>query len=292
MSTPEPTPGQSPDSSAGLPVLVVEGGAMRGIFAAGVLDAFLEHRYQPFHRAYGVSAGATNLMGYLSRDHGRNRAIITGHACQPDFIDWKRFAQGGHLCDVRWLWHQSFTDVPLSLDNYLSGTTELWVATTSVQTGEARYFRVDESNMHDVLTASCAIPIAYREYPTVNGEPMTDGGVADAIPAIKAYQDGARDITVVLSRPPGYRKKPPKLPFVPKTLFKEYPALVEAAMLRAQRYNATLEFIVNPPDDCSIRIIAPPEDFPVGRMTQKKESLEMGYRQGHEAALNYLNAAP
>lgn len=263
---------------------------MRGIFAAGVLDAFLEHSYQPFWRTYGVSAGSTNLIGYLAGDHGRSRKIITSHACQPDFIDWKRFARGGHLCDVRWLWHQSFTEVPLSLGNYLSGTTELWVTTTSVRTGQAHYFCIDERNMHDVLTASCAIPIAYRDYPEIEGEPMTDGGVADAIPVVRAYEDGARDITVVLSRPPGYRKKPPRFPFVPKRLFRDYPALAEATLRRAERYNATLDFILNPPEDCDVSVVAPPTDFPVGRLTQNPNHLDLGYRQGHEAGLEYLDS--
>ena len=263
---------------------------MRGIFAAGVLDAFLEQQHKPFERAYGVSAGATNLIGYLSGDHGRNRQIITGHACKPDFIDWARFARGGHLCDVRWLWRQSFADVPLSLENYLAGNTELWVTTTAVNTGKAHYFKIDESNMHDVFTASCAIPIAYRDYPAVYGEPMTDGGVADAIPVIKAYNDGGRDITVVLSRPPGYRKKPPRFPLVPKRIFREHPALAEATLRRAARYNSTLEFILNPPEDCRIRIIAPPDEFPVGRLTRNQENLAQGYQQGHEAGLLYLRS--
>lgn len=263
---------------------------MRGIFAAGVLDSFLEHNYQPFWRAYGVSAGATNLIGYLAGDHGRNRKIIIGHALQPEFIDWKRFATGGHLCDVSWLWHQSFNDVPLSLDRYLTGTTELWVTTTSARTGEACYFRIDERNIHDVFTASCAIPIAYRDYPMVNGEPMTDGGVADAIPVIRAYEDGARDITVVLSRPTGYRKKPPKFAFVPKRLFRDYPALAEASLRRAERYNATLSFIENPPGDCTVRVIVPPAEFAVGRLTRKPELLEQGYQEGHQAGLTYLEA--
>ncbi|MDF0752346.1 patatin family protein [Marinobacter sp. 71-i] len=269
--------------------LVVEGGAMRGIFAAGVLDAFLEYNYQPFWRAYGVSAGATNLIGYLSGDHGRNRKIITGHACQPEFIDWKRFAIGGHLCDVRWLWHQSYTDVPLSLVNFLNGSTELWVTTTSALTGKACYFRVDEQNLHDVFTASCSLPIAYRDYPQVNGEPMTDGGLADAIPVIKAYEDGARDITVVLSRPPGYRKRPPKFAFIPKRLFRDYPALADASLRRAERYNATLSFIENPPWDCTIHVIGPPSEFAVGRLTRKPELLEQGYQAGHRAGLAYLD---
>ncbi|WP_404361673.1 patatin family protein [Marinobacter sp.] len=269
--------------------LVVEGGAMRGIFAAGVLDAFLEHHYQPFGRAYGVSAGSTNLIGYLAGNHGRSRNIITGHACQPEFIDWGRFAKGGHLCDVHWLWHQSFSDVPLNLQNYLAGNTELWVTTTSAHTGQACYFRIDENNMHEVFTASCSLPIAYRDYPEVDGEPMTDGGLAEAIPVIKAYNDGARDITVVLSRPHGYRKKPPKFAFVPRSLFRNYPALAEASIRRAEQYNSVLSFIENPPSDCTIRVIAPPADFSVGRLTRKQELLEQGYDDGHRAGLIHLN---
>ncbi|WP_263656779.1 patatin-like phospholipase family protein [Marinobacter halotolerans] len=273
----------------GFRALVVEGGAMRGIFAAGVLDAFLERDYHPFHRAYGVSAGATNLVGYLAGDHGRSRQIITGHACQPDFIDWKRFARGGHLCDVGWLWQQSFKDVPLSLGNYLNGTTELWVTTTSAVTGKPCYFRVNEQNLHEVVTASCSIPIAYRDYPQVNGEPMTDGGLADAIPVVKAYEDGARDITVVLSRPAGYRKKPQKFPFVPKRLFRDYPALAEVSLRRAERYNATLSFIENPPEDCTVHVIAPTSAFAVGRLTRNPKLLDDGYQEGHEAGLSYLD---
>jgi predicted patatin/cPLA2 family phospholipase len=272
----------------GFRALVVEGGAMRGIFAAGVLDAFMERNHHPFHRTYGVSAGATNLVGYLSGDHGRSRQIITDHACQPDFIDWKRFARGGHLCDVGWLWQQSFKDVPLSLGNFLTGKTELWVNTTSAETGQPCYFLVDEQNLHDVVTASCSIPIAYREYPKVNGEPMTDGGLADAIPVVKAYEDGAREITVVLSRPAGYRKKPQKFPFVPKRLFRDYPALAEASLRRAERYNATLSFIENPPNDCTIDVVAPSSAFAVGRLTRNPKLLDDGYEDGHRAGLAYL----
>jgi len=268
--------------------LVVEGGAMRGIFAAGVLDAFLEKRYQPFTEAWGVSAGSTNLIGYLCGHHGRNHRVITDHACRPEFINWGRFFQGGHLCDVHWLWHQSYQEVPLDLERYLSGTTKLWVATTSVVTGEARYFPVDDQNIHNVLTASCSIPLAYRDYPRVEDEPMSDGGIADSIPVAEAYRRGARDMTVVLSRPLGYEKKPLAFPALTKRMFREQPGLAEAIIRRGERYNETLEFIRNPPEDCRLRIIAPPENFPVSRLTTDLNKLDLGYQQGHRAAMAYL----
>jgi predicted patatin/cPLA2 family phospholipase len=192
------------------------------------------------------------------------------------------------LCDVNWLWHQSYQEVPLDLDHYLSGTTKLWVATTSVMTGEARYFCVDDHNIHDVLTASCSIPLAYRDYPSVDNEPMSDGGIADSIPVVEAYRRGARDITVVLSRPLGYEKKPLAFPALTRRMFREQPGLAEALIHRGERYNETLSFIQNPPDDCRLRIIAPPEDFPVSRLTTDLNKLDLGYQQGHRAAMAYL----
>lgn len=270
--------------------LVVEGGAMRGIFAAGVLDGFMENDYRPFSSAWGVSAGSTNLIGYLCNDPGRSYRVITGHACQPEFINWQRFARGGHLCDVHWLWHQSYSDVPLSLGNYLTGNVPLWVNTTSVVTGEARYFRIDQRNMHDVLTASCSIPLAYRDFPLVEDEPMSDGGLADAIPVERAYRQGARDITVVLSRPLGYRKKQGAFPGLTNRVFRKHPALARAFHERADRYNSALDFAKNPPPDCHVRVIAPPDDFPVGRLTKDRQRLADGYRQGREAAWSYLEA--
>ena len=263
--------------------LVVEGGAMRGIFAAGVLDAFMESDYHDFDFAVGVSAGSTNLIGYLAGNHGRSRQIILDHACRPDFINWQRFMSGGHLCDVHWLWHQSLKEVPLSLDRHWQRNVPLWVVTTSVEEGDPRYFQAHPDNLNDIMTASCSIPFAYRDFPTVDGHAMTDGGLADSIPVRWAYQQGARDITVVLSRHQGYRKKPSALTPLLKPWVKEMPALYEAMRKRTDLYNESLEFIANPPDDCRVNVIAPESHFPVSRLTTNARKLQQGYQQGHWA---------
>lgn len=261
---------------------------MRGIFAAGVLDEFIEADYQPFSSAYGVSAGATNLIGYLCHQYGRNRRIITGHACRREFIDIRRFIGGGHLCDVRWLWHQSRQDIPLDLDRYLSGTTRLWVTTTSVSTGQPLYHLIDEHSIDEVMTASCAIPLAYRSFPSVAGEPMTDGGLADSIPVQEAYRRGARDITVVLSRPLSYRKSPSMFPSFSNWIFRQHPVVADALRARVSSYNEALDFIAAPPAGCRIRVLAPPSSFPVSRLTRNPRRLMGGYNQGRRIARSYL----
>lgn len=267
--------------------LVVEGGAMRGIFAAGVLDAWLEEGYQPFDFTVGVSAGSTNLLGYLAGNHGRSKTIICDYATSEEFINWRRFIRGGHFADVSWLWHASYEEVELNLAKYFAEGTPLYVVTTSLKDGKAKYFPVTKQNMHEIFPASCALPFAYREHPLVGGEPMTDGGVADSIPVRWAYDQGARDITVILSKPLGYRKYEPRLPTLLKPLVDEFPILLEALSNRAVSYNEALSFIESPPQDCTVRVVVPPKSFPVERLTTDKAVLEEGYELGMLAGANH-----
>ncbi|MGM0481008.1 MAG: patatin-like phospholipase family protein [Pseudomonadota bacterium] len=260
--------------------LVLEGGAMRGIFTAGVLDGFLEQRYNPFDFVIGVSAGSTNGIGYLCAQQGRSHKIITEFATSSDFIDMVRWLRGGHFCDVEWLWRQSFDDVWLDVEHYRQQDVPLYVVTTSVLTGKPSYHKLTPDNMHQLFPASCAIPLAYRDFPKVNDEPMTDGGIGDSIPVVKAYTQGARDITIVLSRPLGYKKKVSNNSVLVRQLFKDLPELQNAIIGRNENYNEALEFINNPPDDCRLQLIAPPDDFKVGRFTRDRQRLEIGYQQG------------
>lgn len=209
--------------------LVVEGGAMRGIFAADVLDAFLSAHYQPFNQCFGVSAGATNIAAYLCGQHKRNHAVITDYSCQPELLEQQ-------------------------------------------------------------LKASCAILIAYREHPKIGGIAMTDGGVADCIPVEKAFAMGAKEITVVLSQPLGYRKKLTKAPWLTKQLYKDHPALARASLARAENYNASIDFIHNPPSSGKINAITPPANFKVGRTTQNYHKLSAGFEMDVISGIEYLAA--
>lgn len=269
--------------------LVVEGGAMRGIFAAGVLDGFMREKFKPYDVAIGVSAGSTNLIGYLTEDYQRSYRILTELAQSKDFIDPIRGMLGGHLCDVEWLWRTSYDEIELHFERYLEAKIPLFAVTTRVEDGAPCYFKVTEHNMHQLFPASCAIPIAFRDFPEVDGVAMTDGGVADSIPVLKAYEMGAREITVILSRAKGYRKTSTRSLGVTRRILSQYPKLCDAIEDRSERYNATIDFIENPPADCTIHIIAPPEYMPVGRFTRQRERLEIGYNAGLRAAFEHMD---
>ncbi|PFG58556.1 putative patatin/cPLA2 family phospholipase [Vibrio sp. ES.051] len=267
--------------------IVVEGGAMRGVFASGVLDAFLEQSYKPFDFAIGVSAGASNLIGYLTDYPHRSINIITKLATSKRFFDPARFVKGGDLIDVKWLFEESNRLYPVD-ENKLFDGIPFFATTTNVETGKADYYRVTRDNFHHAIEATTALPIAYKRTPCFSGGCYTDGGVADSIPVREAYRRGARDITVVLSQPLSYAKKPVKTTWLMKKLFAEHPKMAEAMLQRADNYNESLEFIRNPPPETHIRVIAPPENFHVQRLTMRMPVLLEGYEMGLIAGRAHL----
>ncbi len=270
--------------------IVVEGGAMRGIFASGVLDFLMLAGYQNFDFAIGVSAGATNLTGYISQQPERSKRAILEYARQREFFSPVRFFRGGHLTDVQWLWNYANEQLPLASEQF-NDAIPVYAAITHVESGSAHYMRVTAENVHDLMVATCAIPLAYRDQPLINGERYVDGGVADSIPVRQAYNMGARDITVVLSRPRGYRKKPTSSQWMMERLIGHNSSnsqLLSAMLFRSDEYNASLDFIDNPPADCIVRVIAPPPEFNVSRLTMSLDKLNAGYEMGKSSGLAYL----
>lgn len=265
---------------------------MRGIFAAGVLDAFLAQGRTAFDHCIGVSAGAVNLAAFLAGQRGRNHSVITDYSCRPEFISLARFVRGGHWLDLDWLWAITIRECRLDLARFAANPVPLTVVATRVSDGQAAYLKGNAAELEQQIKASCSVPLVYRDFVRIGGEAMTDGGVADSIPVRHAYEQGARDITVVLSRPLGYRKRAPRLPALHRYLLRQTPALARASLARHRSYNDAIDFIRQPPADCRIRVIVPPAGFRVGRMTTDKGRLEQGYQMGWQAAQDYLAADP
>ncbi len=264
--------------------LVVEGGAMRGIFSTGVLDGFLEKNYNPFDFCLGVSAGATNLAAWLCGQKGRNYKVICDYSCRPPFISFAKYLRGGHALDLDWLWEITIREIRLDLAAFKERGIPFFIVATDAESGEAVYIRGEAENLEQQIKASCALPVFYRGFPEVEGRALSDGGVADPIPVIKAYEMGARDITVILSKPLGYRKKRSRMVRLNALLLKGRPGLLETMDKRWEVYNRAIDFLERPPADCRVNIIAPPPEFEVGRLTKDREKLDAGYRMGLAAA--------
>ena len=227
------------------------------------------------------------MIGYLTDYPHRSINVITKLATSKRFFDPTRFLKGGDLIDVKWLFEESNRLYPVDEAKLFEGIPFL-AATTNVNTGKADYYRVNRHNFHNAMEATTALPIAYKHTPCFSGGCYTDGGVADSIPVREAYRRGARDITVVLSHPLAYEKKPVKTPWLMKKLFAEHPQMAEAMLHRSENYNESLDFIRNPPKDTHIRVIAPPDEFSVQRLSMRQTVLLEGYEMGLEAGRAHL----
>lgn len=275
-------------SQEGLNALVVEGGAMRGIFAAGVLDAFLKENFNPFDMCIGVSAGATNLSGYLAKMYKRNCKIIMNYSTRQEFIDIKRFLKGGDLLDLDWLWDVSLTEIGLNIGEIINYQGNYLVGVTNAQTGKPEYFQPDRENLNHILKASSAIPILYKEVIQINGTDYVDGGVADPIPVKEAYKRNAKNILVIRSRPFNYKMKNRRSKALSKLVLKEYPNLIDTVYKRAKIYNETIDFIRNSPSDINILEVNPPDDFKTTRLTTDKNILKEDYNKGFEIGIDTI----
>ncbi|MFH1153324.1 MAG: patatin family protein [Pseudomonadota bacterium] len=275
----EPSPGEKPESSVRT-ALIVEGGAMRGIFTTGVLDGFLEAGFNPFDLFIGVSSGAGNLAAYLAQMPRRNFRIYTDYSLRSEFISFRRFLRGGHLLDLDWLWSSTIREIRLDLKTIYTSGRPFLVCVTDAGTGRAEYKSTAEQNLEDVLKASSAIPVLYRGFPLVDGRPSTDGGISDPIPVARAIHMGACRIMVLRSRPRDYHKKEGVLQAALIWKLRRFPLLQEALRARVDTYNSTVSLIRRPPPGVCIVEICPPPDFRPGRLSRSPEHLIQGYHQG------------
>jgi predicted patatin/cPLA2 family phospholipase len=262
--------------------IVVEGGAMRGIFAAGVLDVFLERQFAPFDFAIGSSAGACNLASHLAGQHGRNRRCYLTQMRRREFADVRRFLRGGHWLDIDYLWDAFDREDPLDCTAAARSATRLIVAATAVDTGTATYLEPAAADMPEVLRASSAVPVLFRRFVELESRAFTDGGVSAPIPVEEAYRRGARRIVVVRSRPDGF-PGPSRLEcMVAATMLRGHPELARAFRRYRSIYERASAFVACPPRDCTIIHVAP-ETLRTTRTTRDADVLQADYDQGRRA---------
>ena len=271
--------------------LIAEGGGLRGIFAAGVLDAFLEAEFDPFDMYLGVSAGANNLSSHIAGQYRRNYRVYSELGTQPEFVSLRKFMRGGHYMDLDWLWEESLARIPLDLDTALAQLERksFFIVATNLSTAEPLYLQPDAATWADYLKASSAVPVAYRTVLRVNGDPVTDGGVSDPLPVKAAYERGARRILVLRTRPltcvQSFRLEPLLLAYA----FRRYGAMRQLVREQAKLYSDALAFIAQPPPGTDIVQIAPTRPLKTKRAAATQLDLDedyaLGHRLGHDALL-------
>ena len=267
------------DSHTGL---VLEGGGMRAVFTVGVLDCFMEHNLW-FPYTIGVSAGASNGISYASRQPGRSRFSNIDLLEKYNYIGLRHFLRGRGYIDMKYLFYiYPEQYYPLDFDTYFKSPDRFVMVTSNCLTGKAEYFeeKHDPVRLLNICRASCSLPfvcpISY-----VDGEPMLDGGICDAIPIRKAIADGFDRNVVILTRNKGYRKKDKDF-WLPGFIYRQYPAIREQLKLRYRRYNEVLDYIDELEAKGDAIVIRPEKKIEVGRTTSDRKKLTALYEEGYE----------
>ncbi len=266
--------------------LVVEGGAMRGIFSAGILDAFIEHNFNPFDICIGVSAGANNITSFLSEMYQRSYKVYTDYNLRKEFISWKKFLKGGHFLDLDWLWDITIKEIPLDTNKIINSKSEFYIGVTEVKSGKIKYIKPNEENIEETLKASSCIPVFYRNFIKLNDEFYVDGGIADPIPVKEAVNQGAKLIVVLRSHPYSYTMKHQNQ-MMTNILFRKHPELKQSIKMRHETYHKSIEYMRN---NHNVKIIEvnPPNTFQTKRLTKELDILKIDYQSGYDRGLELV----
>jgi len=269
--------------------LVLEGGGMRGIFTAGVLDAFLENEIE-FKRIFGVSAGACHACSFLSGQKKR------AYNVSVDYLDNKRYCSFYSLITTGDLFGAKFVydEIPNKLnlydyDAFNNNKTEFYATVTNCETGEAEYIKInDMKNGIIYVRASSSLPLLARIV-KVDGKKYLDGGISDSIPVKHSLSTGSGKAVVVLTQHKEYRKEPSSAVKFVKLKYFRYPKFTEQMKNRHLNYNNTLEYIDNQEALGNLFVIRPPEPLKIGRIEKNKEVLTEVYNIGYNEALRVMN---
>lgn len=269
--------------------LVLEGGSVRGIYTAGVLDVFLEHGIC-FDGVIGVSAGAIHGCSYLSGQHGRSIRYYMKYCGDPRFMSFRSLIKTGDLVGEDFCYHE----IPEKLDRYdneafMRNGVPFYAVCSNVETGKPEYLQMtDMFTQIDILRASASMPYVSRMV-EISGKKYLDGGSTDSIPVDAFREMGYEKNVVVLTRDIAYRKKP-ELRALAKLKYRKYPAFAKAQADRHLHYNRQVERVLELEKEGSIFVIRPSEPPAIGRMESDPEKVRQHYNRGREDALKRLPA--
>ena len=271
--------------------LILEGGAMRGLFTCGVMDVLMENDIE-FDGGIGISAGAVFGCNYKSRQHGRPRRY------NETFCRDKRYCSLHSLITTGDLYGADFCyrEVPLYLDPFDAeafekNPMEFYVGATDVRTGKCIYHLCTDGLENDTqwMRASASMPLVSRVV-KIDGYELLDGGIADSIPFEFMESQGYDRNVIVLTQPKTYQKGKNKLLPLMKIVLRDYPLLIETMANRHIIYNHQLREIAKREKKGISFVIRPPEDLKIGRVEKDPNEMERVYQIGRREAEKRIDA--
>lgn len=268
--------------------LVLEGGAMRGLFTAGVLDVFMEHNIT-FPACVGVSAGAAFGCNLKSHQRGRVLRYNLAYCRNPQYCSFRSLLKTGNIFGAEFCYHTIPEQLdPFDVQTYDEDPMAFYIVATDVTTGKPHYQKLDKADYdcYEWIRASASMPLVSRVV-EVGGGKYLDGGVADSIPLRFMEQQYARNV-VVLTRPREYVKEPASKIWLYKRSLKPYPHMLRAVQTRHLMYNEQRRHVFEQEQAGKAFIICPKEPLAIGRMEHDPKKIQACYDVGRQVAAERL----
>ncbi len=269
--------------------LVLEGGGHRGIYTAGVLDAFAENKIS-FDGVMGVSAGCVHGASFLSGQIGRSIRYTTKYCDNSNYMGIGSLITTGNFFNEKFCYYDlPETLDPFDNDSFDKNQTQFFAVCTDVKTGSAIYHECETLKGEKIkwLQASASMPLVSKII-KIDDNLLLDGGIADSIPTKKMQELGFEKNIVILTQEAGYRKNPNSLLPIIKLVYKKYPKLIEAIENRHIIYNQQLEFLEEQENLGNVIIIRPSEKPTASRTEKDKEKILETYNLGKKDALSII----
>ncbi len=262
--------------------LVLEGGGMRGMYTAGVLDVFMEEGLMP-DGVIGVSAGAVHGCNFLAQQYGRSVRYNLKYINDKRYVSLKSLIKTGDLFNVEFC----YDTIPNELNKFdyekfkeNAKDVPFYVGCTNVETGEPEYIRcTDLKDEMPYLRASASLPLVSKIV-EVGDKKLLDGGVADSIPVAFFRSIGFKKNIVILTRPEGYEKKADPTIGVIEKVYSQYPEFIETCRERSESYNRAVDYIEYYERHGQNIIIRPSKNIKIGRIEKDVRKLKYMYKLG------------
>lgn len=269
--------------------LVLEGGAMRGLFTSGILDVMMEAGIEP-DGLIGVSAGAAFGCNYKSRQPGRAIRYNKRYARDKRYCSWLSWLKTGDLYNAEFGYHV----IPKVYDvfddkAFEQNPMEFYAVCTDVETGLPVYKKLEEGTplTYDWIRASASMPLASRVV-ELEGLKVLDGGVADSIP-LKYFESIGYDRNVViLTQPEGYVKEHNRLMPLMRIALRKYPKMIEAMDQRHIMYNRQIDYVRQAEHEGRCMVIRPDGKLPIGHISHDPEEMQRVYDIGRDTGLKHI----
>ncbi|MFJ8526538.1 patatin family protein [Bacillus sp. NPDC094106] len=267
--------------------LVLEGGGMKGLYTAGVLEYFMENEVF-FPYVVGVSAGACMGATYLSRQKGRNKKVNTELVSDHRYISYRNFIRKRELFGMDFLFDEVPNQiVPFDFQTFLDTSEQFVIGTTDCESGRAVYYNKHEhgNDILKIIRASSSVPFIA---PAVDydGKKLLDGGIIDPVPVRKAQEDGFRKNVVIMTKPKGYIKHRNRFSSMAKLLYRRYPKISELLVEHYRLYNETISYMSSNEQKDNFFVIQPSVQLPISGIERNKDKLVNLYNLGYQDAKN------